>query len=160
MVNNIKIFFIGVTLIGLGFFICWTFGINTLKPMYYRVAEVTVEGQISGYTWTLNRSSSRNKPERWSINKEAGARRRTPVFTYSVPPNKNNYLTWKGSAPTFLWNYDFGDKITVVFPKNNPQDAHIFGLIFGLQMIIMNMILFLFGVYAISLGLTMLGLRR
>lgn len=137
-----------ILLFGLGVFVTYTFGRDTVEPLWYRVAGVQVEGRISGFLAGRNSPSVQREPD--GVRK--GKRRaRRPVFVYPTATGVTDSLEGRSStsASLILGNYALHDRVSVVFPKNNPQNAYIFGF----QVIGLAFLCTLLGLYMIRMGL-------
>jgi len=78
-------------------------------------------------------------------------RARRPAFRF-LPAGAADSLTVKsntGAMFTFS-QYELGEKVKVVFRKDNPEDAYIFGL----QIIITQLLCLLLALYMIKIGIT------
>lgn len=141
-------FIFRILLFGLGLFTTYTFGRDTFEPIWYRVAGINVEGRISGFLAGRNSPSVQREPD--GIRK--GKRRsRRPVFVYPTAPGSLDSLEGRSSTSAFMLfgNYALHERVTVVFDKNNPGHAHIFGA----QLIGMAFLVTLLGLFMIRMGL-------
>lgn len=142
-----KLFF-RLAFLGLGGFLLYAFGGDTVKTVWYRVTGEVVEGRISGFL------AGRNSP---SVQLEStGVRNgrlkaRRPVFRYPVADGATDSLEGRSGAATFFTftQYVLNERVPVVFAKGKPEDAYLFGI----QMILMNTLLSLFSIYMMSIGI-------
>lgn len=128
-------FFLRIIFLCIGLFLCVKFGDDTVKPVWYRVAGVVVEGRISGFL-------------SGNYNRSGRSQTRPPTFTYPASPDSAALLAGQSDAPPLFSAYALEEKVTVVFPKENPQDAYIFSF----QLVSMSALIFLLGAYAILIG--------
>ncbi len=133
--------------LGLGLFVVYHFGRDTVAPIWHRMTGVHVEGRISGFLAGRNSPSVQREPD--GVRK--GKRRaRRPVFMYPVGTGAPDSLEGRSSTGAFmvLGNYRLNDRVTVVFDKAKPTSAYIFGgsLIFG------AFLCTLLGLYMIRIG--------
>ena len=143
----IKLFF-RLAFLGLGGFLLYIFGGNTVKTVWYRATGEVVEGRISGFL------AGRNTPsvQLESTGVRNGKRRaRRPVFQYPVAVGAKDSLEGRSDAATFFTftQYDLHERVPVVFAKGKPEDAYLFGI----QMILVNTLLSLFSLYMMSIGI-------
>lgn len=142
-----KLFF-RLAFIGLGGFLLYAFGGDTVKTVWYRATGEVVEGRISGFL------AGRNNPsvQQESTGVRKGKRKaRRPVFRYPVAEGATDSLEGRSGAATFFTftQYDLHERVPVVFAKGKPEDAYLFGI----QMILMNTLLSLFALYMMSIGI-------
>ena len=140
-------FIFRIALFGLGLFTTYTFGRDTIEPIWHRIAGVHVEGRISGFLAGRNSPSVQREPD--GVRK--GKRRaRRPVFAYPTAPGSTDSLEGRSSTSAFLLfgNYQLNEHVTVVFDKSNPNNAHIFGV----QLIVMALLVTLLGLFMIWIG--------
>ncbi|NUO03433.1 MAG: hypothetical protein HUU01_22705 [Saprospiraceae bacterium] len=142
-----KLFF-RLALLGLGCFLLYTFGEDTIKTIWYRATGEVVEGRISGFL------AGRNNPsvQLESTGVRKGKRRaRRPVFRYPVAEGAKDSLEGRSGASAFFTftQYDLHERVSVVFAKGKPEDAYLFGI----QMILANTLLSLFAIYMMSIGI-------
>lgn len=135
-------------LFGLGVFVTYSFGMDAVAPIRYRVTGTCVEGRISGFLAGRNSPSVQREPD--GVRK--GKRRaRRPVFVYPTASGATDSLEARsrsGTLFTFL-NYDLNERVTVVFDPKEPTTAYIFGF----WVIISSFLLTLLGLYMIRMGL-------
>jgi len=132
---------------GLGLFTTYTFGRDTFEPIWQRMAGGHVEGRISGFLAGRNSPSVQREPD--GVRK--GKRRaRRPVFVYPTAPGAPDSLEGRSSTSAFMpfGNYQLHERVTVVFDKNDPANAHIFG---G-QLLAMAFLVTLLGLYMLRIG--------
>ncbi len=147
-ISMLKLFF-QVLLLGLGAFLTYSFGQDMLAPIRYKATGSTVEGRISGFLAGRNTPSVQREPD--GVRK--GKRRaRRPVFRYPTAPDAVDSLEARGSTGALftVFNYALYEKVTVVFEKGNPANAHIFGF----QPIFTAFLCTLLGLYMIKIGIT------
>jgi hypothetical protein len=140
-------FIFRILLVGLGLFLTYTFGKEALQPFEQRATGVCVQGRISGFLAGRNAPSVQREPD--GVRK--GKRRaRRPVYVYPTAPGSRDSLEARSStsATILFGNYDLNDRVTVVFDRENPANAHIWGF----QVIAIAFVLVLFGLYMIRLG--------
>jgi hypothetical protein len=140
-------FIFRVLLFGLGLFITYLFGRDTFEPIWHRATGTVVEGRISGFL------AGRNAPsvQRESDGVRKGKRRaRRPVFVYPTTPNGRDSLEARSRTATLstLSNYALNERVTVVFDKKDPSNAHIFGV----QLVIGSFFATLLGLYMVRIG--------
>lgn len=141
-------FIFRVLLFGLGLFITYNFGRDTLEPVWHRLTGVTVEGRISGFLAGRNAPSVQREPDGLRKGKR---RARRPVFMYPAAPDGLDSLEARSKTAAFFTfsNYALHERVTVVFARNEPSNAHIFG---G-QLIAMAFLGALLGLYMLRIGL-------
>ncbi len=137
-------FLFRIALFGLGLFTTYTFGRDAIEPIWHRISGVHVEGRISGFLAGRNSPSVQREPDGVRNGKR---RARRPVFRY---PAALDSLEGRSRTSVFLpfINYKLNERVTVVFDKNNPGNAHIFGA----QLIGMALLVTLLGLYMIRIG--------
>jgi Protein of unknown function (DUF3592) len=118
-----KRFFIGLSMFCMGAFLFYSGVVGMVKPVLYAATGVHVQGEIVGF-W-----AGRSNP---SIQKNASGLRaskqknRKPAYRYPIAVGAKDSLTGKNTVAPLLWNsFEQGDKVTVVFPKEDPSDAWI-----------------------------------
>ncbi len=132
---------------GLGLFTIYIFGRATVEPLWQRVTGTHVEGRISGFLAGRNAPSVQREPD--GVRK--GKRRaRRPVFAYLPAPGAPDSLEGRSSTSAFMpfGNYRLHERVTVVFDKSDPANAHIFGA----QLIAMAFLVTLLGLYMLRIG--------
>lgn len=140
-------FIFRILLFGLGIFLTYTFGRDTLEPLWHRMTGTAVEGRISGFLAGRNSPSVQREPD--GVRK--GKRRaRRPVFVYPTAPDSRDSLEARSSTSAFFTfsNYGLHERVTVVFAKNSPENAHIFGW----QLIGGAFLCTLLGLYMVRIG--------
>lgn len=138
-----------ILFLGLGVFTTYSFGRDTVEPIWHRLTGACVEGRISGFLAGKNSPSVQREPT--GVRK--GKRRaRRPVFVYPVASGATDSLEARSSTGGFLLfgSYELNEHVSVVFNKNNPANAYLFG---G-QLILMAFLVTLLGLYMIRIGLT------
>lgn len=136
-----------ILFLGLGLFTTYTFGLDTFEPIWHRVTGIIVEGRISGFLAGRHSPSVQREPD--GVRK--GKRRaRRPVFMYPTAPASPDSLEGRSSTSGFLvfGNYQLNERVTVVFDKSNPANAHIFGF----QLILTAFLVTLLGLFMIRMG--------
>jgi hypothetical protein len=135
-----------ILLFGLGLFLTYSFGRDTMLPIWYRMTESRTEGRISGFL------AGRHAP---SVQREAdgvrkGKRRaRRPVFKYAAPHLTDSLEAHTSTSATLLFgNYSLHERVTVVFKKEDPTHAYILGI----QIIFTALACTLLGLYMIRIG--------
>ena len=117
--------FIRFSLFCLGIWFGWMGVRDTYIPVHNRFFGVAVQGKIIGFLAGLYSPSVQleNTAQR---NGRRIARR--PVFYYPVAPGSSQYLS--GQAKTSFvpsWSpYELNEKVTIVFPKNHPEESYLF----------------------------------
>lgn len=136
-----------LAMLGLGLFLAYIFGGSALKAIWYRTAGESVEGRVIGFVAGRGRSI---QMEGTGMRK-GKTRARRPAFRF-LPPGASDSLTVKSNAGALFTftQYQLGEKVKVVFSKDNPEDAYIFGL----QIIITQMLCLLLALYMIKIGIT------
>lgn len=136
-----------ILIAGLGLFITYTFGRDTVEPIWFRLSGQCVEGRISGFLAGRVSPSVQREPQGVRKGK---TRARRPVFTYPLAPGAIDSLEGRSSTSAFLMfgNYELNERVTVVFAKNAPTHAHIFGK----QLLLSAFLATLFGLYMIRMG--------
>lgn len=132
---------------GLGLFTTYTFGRSTIEPIWQRATGTQVEGRISGFLAGRNSPSIQREPD--GVRK--GKRRaRRPTFVYPTAPGATDSLEGRSSTSAFMLfgNYQLHERVTVVFDKSDPANAHIFGV----QLIAMAFLVTLLGLYMLRIG--------
>lgn len=140
-------FFFRLALFGLGLFTTYSFGRETVEPIWYRITGTKVEGRISGFLAGRNSPSVQREPD--GVRK--GKRRtRRPVFVYPTAPAALDSLEGRSGSRAFFTfsNYELNERVSVVFAKNNPTNAHILGW----QLIGSSLLVTLLGLYMIRIG--------
>ncbi len=117
--------FIRFSLFCLGILLGWMGVRDTYIPVHNRLFGVAVQGKVTGFL------AGRNSP---SVQLENTAQRngrriaRRPVFYYPVTPNSSQYMS--GQAKTSFvpsWSpYELNESVTIVFPKNHPEEPYLF----------------------------------
>lgn len=140
-------FIFRMAFLGLGLFTTYTFGRDTIEPIWHRIAGVHVEGRISGFLAGRNSPSVQREPDGVRKGK---SRARRPVFAYPTAPGSHDSLEGRSSTSAFLLfgNYQLNEPVTVVFDQSNPSNAHIFGI----QLIGSAFIVTLLGLFMIRIG--------
>ncbi len=141
-------FIVRIALIVVGLVFLYIFGGHLVKTLTYRFTGEVVEGTIIGFSAGRNGST----PQEKATGIRSGKRKaRRPFFRYPTTPNGTDSLTQKSPISTFSFStYAVGDPVTVVFAKNKPADAYIFGT---------QIILVLFLVNCFCLFMVWLGVR-
>lgn len=136
-------------MLGLGLFTTYTFGRDTVAPLWYRVAGVAAEGRISGFLAGRNSPSIQREP---TGVRKGKLRARRPVFTYPTAPGALDSLEARSSTGGFLvfGHFELNDRVTVVYSKKDPSDAHLFAF----QLILTAFLVTLLGLYMIRIGIT------
>jgi hypothetical protein len=132
----------------LGLWLTYYFGTDTLKPIVYRMSGECVTGRIEGFL--AGKYNPSVQPESTGI-RNGNNKARRPVFRYPIAPKATDSLSGRqGSGILFpLLQYNLHEKVTVVFPKNNPKDAYIFNF----MTILVSFLLTLFSLYMVKMGL-------
>lgn len=142
-----KLFF-RVLLIGFGAFILYIFGGNLFKTFAYRLTGEAVEGRIVGFSAGRN---GKTIVEDGSGVRNGKRKARRPFFRYPIREGSTDSLTERSDvSATIIANYEIGEAVTVVFSKSNPQDSYLFGI----QMIMMNLLVSFVGVFALYMGVS------
>lgn len=136
-----------ILMFGLGIFITYSFGSSFIKPLMYRFTGEKVEGKIIGFL------AGRNTPsvQQESTGVRKGKRKaRRPVFRYpKALGSMDSVISRSDAAPFFTFTqYELGESVAVVFPKNDPEK----GYIFGFQIILMDLLLMCLGVLMLYIG--------
>lgn len=94
-------------------------------PVYYRLTGTVVEGEVIGFL--AGRFSPSIQPENTAIRNGHRIARR-PAYKYPASPSGAPELTGKANgAFTFSFNpYELGEKVTVVFPADRPEQSYLF----------------------------------
>jgi hypothetical protein len=140
-------FFFRLAFLGLGLFTTYTFGRETFEPIWHRITGTRVEGRISGFLAGRNSPSVQREPD--GVRK--GKRRtRRPVFVYPTAPAALDSLEGRSGSRAFFTfsNYELNERVSVVFAKNNPANAHMLGW----QLIGSSLLVTLLGLYMIRIG--------
>jgi hypothetical protein len=145
--TKIMIFIFRILLFGLGLFVTYSFGRDTVEPIWHSLTGTRVEGRISGFLAGRNSPSVQRDPDGVRKGKN---RARRPVFTFPTSAGGLDSLEARSSSSTFFAfsNYKMNERVTVVFANNEPAHAHILGF----QLIATSFILTLLGLYMIRLG--------
>ena len=110
-------------MLGMGIFLIYSGGAGLLKPALYAATGVRVEGQIIGF-WAGKTNSSVQEGD--NALRNGKRKNRKPAYRYPIAPGATDSLTGKNTVAGLLWNsFEKGDKVSVVFPKDNPSDAWI-----------------------------------
>jgi hypothetical protein len=141
------IFIFRILLFGLGLFFTYSFGRDTVEPIWHSLTGTRVEGRISGFLAGRNSPSVQRDPDGVRKGKN---RARRPVFMFPTSAGGLDSLEARSSSSTFFSfsNYKLNERVTVVFAKNEPANAHILGF----QLIATSFMLTLLGLYMIRLG--------
>lgn len=140
-------FFFRLALFGLGLFLGYVFGGSALKTIWYRASAEQAEGRVIGFVAGRGRSI---QTESTGVRK--GKRRaRRPAFTF-LPAGATDSLTVKSNTGALLTftQYELHEKVKVVYRKDKPEDAYIFGV----QIIITQLLCLLLALYMIKIGIT------
>jgi Protein of unknown function (DUF3592) len=142
----LKLFF-RILLFGLGIFTLYFFGGNIVKVFSYRMTGEVVEGRIVGFA--AGRTGN-TMVEDGSGRRNGKTKARRPFFRYPTAAGSTDSLTERSdvSAST-LSNYEIGEKVTVVFSKDKPQDSYIFGT----QVILFNLLVICLGLFMLWMGI-------
>ena len=142
----VKLFF-RTALFLLGLWLSYHFGSDVLKPFYYKITGEQAVGRVEGFL--AGRYNPSVQLENSGV-RNGRLKARRPVFRYPIASNsRDSVSSSNGSGVMYLlFQYDLNDKVSVVFPKNNPKD----GYIFGFMSIFVSFLLFLFGLYMAYLG--------
>jgi hypothetical protein len=117
--------FIRLSLLCLGIWFGWMGVRDTYIPVHNRLFGVAVQGKVTGFL------AGRYSP---SVQLENTAQRngrriaRRPVFYYPVAPGSSQYLSSQAKT-SFVpsWSpYELNESVTIVFPKNNPEEPYLF----------------------------------
>ena len=141
-------FIFRIALFGLGLFVCYSFGNSFIKPLMYRFSGEKVEGKIVGFLAGRYGPSVQQK----STGVRNGKRiSRRPVFRYPITLGSKDSVTSRSDvAPFFSFTqYELGETVTVVFPKNDPQN----GYIYGFQLILMDLLVLCLGIFMLYIGI-------
>lgn len=117
--------FFRVMLVGLGVWLVMLGARDFYQPLMYRLTGSVVEGEVIGF-WA-GRPNPSIQPESTAIrNGHRFARR--PAYKYPTHPGAAMDRIGKpGTSFTFSFNpYQQGEKVTVVFPKGQPEQAVLF----------------------------------
>jgi hypothetical protein len=118
-----KRFFIGLCMLCMGLFLIYTGVSGIIKPALYAVTGVRVEGKIIGF-WAGRSNSSVQEDD--SAIRNGKLKNRKPAYRYPTAVGAKDSLTGKNTLAPLLWNsFEKGEKVTVVFPKEDPADAWI-----------------------------------
>lgn len=140
-------FIFRLAFLGLGLFVTYEFGKDALLPIWYRATGTCVEGRISGFLAGRNSPSVQREPD--GVRK--GKRRaRRPVVMYPIAAGAADSLECRSSTGTFFTfsNYELDERVPVVFSKNDPAHAHIFGW----QLIGMSLLVTLLGLFMLRMA--------
>ena len=117
--------FIRLSLFCLGIWLGWMGVRDTYIPVHNRLFGSAVQGKVTGFL------AGRYSP---SVQLENTAQRngrriaRRPVFYYPVAAGSSQYLS--GQAKTSFvpsWSpYELNERVTIVFPKNHPEEPYLF----------------------------------
>jgi Protein of unknown function (DUF3592) len=142
----LKLFF-RLALVLLGLWLAYQFGRDVVKPLHYKMTGEQVEGRVEGFL--AGRFSPSMQPENTGM-RNGKRKARRPVFRYPIALNSSDSLSGRnGSGVLFtFFQYNLNEKVTVVFPKNDPKD----GYILSFSTIFVSFILFLFGLFMAYLG--------
>jgi hypothetical protein len=138
-----------ILFLGLGLFTTYSFGRDTFEPLWHRLTGTCVEGRIVGFL--AGKYSPSVQPEPTGVRK--GKRRaRRPVFAYPVAPGAVDSLQARSSTGGFLifGSYTLNEHVSVVFNKNNPANAYLFGW----ELMLTAFFVTLLGLFMIRIGLT------
>jgi Protein of unknown function (DUF3592) len=141
-------FIFRIALFGLGLFVCYVFGGSALKTIGYRFTGESVQGKVIGFMNARRGTTVFQE----GVSNTGKRRARRPVFQYPVAAGSTDSLTVKSSTGVFFsfTQYDLNEKVTVVFSKNDPQDAYLFGF----QVLLMQLLVLLLGLYMLKIGIT------
>jgi hypothetical protein len=142
----LKLFF-RVLLFGLGVFTLYIFGGNIVKVFSYRMTGEVVEGRIVGFA--AGRNGQTMQEEATGV-RNGKRKARRPFFRYAPVAGSIDSLTERSdvSAST-ISNYEIGEKVTIVFSKDKPQDSYIFGT----QVILFNLLVVCLGLFMLWMGI-------
>ena len=119
-----RIFF-RVMLAGLGLWLAFMGAQDTYYPLACRFGGTVVEGEVIGF-WA-GRGTPTIQPENTALRNGHRIARR-PAFKYPAQPGGEPVLIGKhrtSFTPSFN-PYEMGEKVTVVFPTGQPQQAYLF----------------------------------
>jgi hypothetical protein len=142
----LKLFF-RILLFGLGVVTLYYFGGNLVKMFTYRLTGEVVEGRIVGFASGRNGETIQ---EGGTGRRNGKTKARRPFFRYAPVVGSTDSLTERNdlSASTIA-NYEIGEKVTVVFSKDKPQDSYLFGT----QVIFFHLLLVGFGLFMLWMGI-------
>jgi hypothetical protein len=121
----IRNLFFRALLAGLGGWLLFLGAQDTFYPVSYRIGGVVVEGEVIGF-WA-GRGTPSIQPENTALRNGHRIARR-PAFKYPAQPGGELELIGKhrtSFTPSFN-PYEMGEKVTVVFPTGQPQQAYLF----------------------------------
>ena len=136
-------------LFGLGIFITYTFGKDTVLPVWHKMTGVSVEGKVAGFL--AGRGASKTVVNEPTGVRKGKRRSRRIVFRYPSAPGSTDTLQNHSSMGTFMLfgTFETGDTVPVVFAEDNPAE----GRIFNGQLIFLAFLGSLLGLYMIRIGL-------
>ena len=142
----LKLFF-RILIFGMGVFTLYYFGGNVVKTFNYRLTGEVVEGRIVGFAAGRNGTTIQ---EEGSGMRNGKRKARRPFFRYAPVAGSTDSLTERSdlSAST-ISNYEIGEKVTVVFAKDKPQDSYIFGT----QVIVFGFLVICLGLFMLWIGI-------
>ncbi len=141
-------FLLRLGLLGLGAWLLYTFGGYMVKTIWYRASGEVVEGRVSGF---LAGRYGATIQEKSTAIRGGRLKARRPAFQYPIAAGATDSLEGRsklGVLFTFS-QYEMNERVTVVFAKNQPKDAYIFGW----ELIFVNLLLSLFAAYMMSMGI-------
>lgn len=144
----IKIIF-RVLLFALGLFVVFQFGRSAIKPIWYRISGSVVEGKVIGFL--AGRYSPSVQLEPTGV-RNGKTKARRPVFRYPIAISSTDSLTGRSDVSTLFTfsQFKINESVTVVFASTDPQDSYLFNW----QLILMDFLVVLFGLYMLFMGLT------
>ena len=141
-------FIFRILLTGVAVFILYIFFGNLVKTFTYRLTGEAVEGRIVGF---VAGRSGKTMTDEGSGVRNGKRKARRPFFRYPITEGSTDSLTERSDVSAMsIANYEIGESVTVVFPKGKPQDSHLFGI----QVILMNILASIIGFFALYMGIT------
>lgn len=142
----LKLFF-RAALVGLGLFLGYIFGGAAFKTIWYRIGGSNTEGRVIGFVAGRGRSIQ----EKSTGVRKGKTRARRPAFRFAAPGSSDSLTVKSGTGALFTFSqYELNERVPVVFSRDNPEDAYIFGF----QIIIAQLLCLLFALYMIKIGVT------
>lgn len=139
--------FFRLALLGLGLFLGYIFGGSAAKTLWYRTAGNATQGEIIGFVAGRGRSIQQ---ESTGVRK-GKTRARRPAFRFAAPGRSDSITVKSDVGALFTFSqYALHERVPVVFDAKNPEDAHIFGL----QIILSQLLCLLLALYMVKIGLT------
>lgn len=142
----LKVFF-RIAFVALGLYLSYVFGGSAAKSIWYRVSGAYTEGRVIGFVAGRGRSI---QMEGTGVRK-GKTRARRPAFRF-VAAGQPDSITVRSNVGVLLSfsQYELNERVTVVYNKNQPDDAYLFGF----QIIMTQLLCLLLALFMLKIGIT------